>query len=470
MPSRIMRGRSRPRLLPFISSCLAVFYVIVPLCAVLLAIFLSRRHRSHVPLVAVGVTAISALLIGGTYSFFFMRITASTLPLTQAGLVCYIVFGVLSLLKGLNWVLRHAAARLLRIQPSQSPTRRPSVGWSVRAAIAFFVRAAILFTLGLPYFMALALVYRPKVAGGDNPKVQLDAAFDNIAFESTDGVRLAGWWIPTRAPVNNRLATPDWGQKTVILCHGLGAGKSNQLALVRDLVTHGYNIVAFDFRAHGESGGQASSFGDRERYDVLGAVRWIRAAYPNESRRIYGLGVNMGAAALIAAAGEASDEGRAIDAVAVFSTFDDLDRLADDMSRHWLIPPMGWLARNIGVPVASLHAGADLAHFSPADRVDWLSPRPLLVVHGRGDEIIPFEAGVRLFERASQPKLRFWIGEKNREGSWVIRSNKQRIPDEAGALVLPPAEGSPADHNNIIFDDDAVKAVRLFFEHAHSAV
>ncbi|MDB5298050.1 MAG: peptidase family, catalytic domain protein, partial [Phycisphaerales bacterium] len=330
--------------------------------------------------------------------------------------------------------------------------------------------------------------------GGDDPQTQLGATFEPVRFESTDGIPLAGWWIPAAASPPPRVAAPtpaaedptadgpaadtgpdpEWGRRTVILCHGLGAGKGNQLALARDLVPNGYNVLAFDFRAHGDSGGQLASFGDLERQDVLGAVRWVRANRQGQSRRLFGLGVSMGGAALLAAAGDQSDDGRAIDAVAVFSTYDTFTALADAMLDRHFVPPFGWLAKRVGVPLASAHVGADLRAFNPAAAANRIAPRPLMVVHGRGDALIPFDAAVRLYDGASQPKVRLWVGEKNDDtGEYVIRENPKYALDPAkpgAGKTFQPPRGLPADHNNLLYYDAAVKAVRLFFEAARPAL
>ena len=139
----------------------------------------------------------------------------------------------------------------------------------------------------------------------------------------------------------------------MIVCHGLASNKANQLVLVRDLIPAGYNVLAFDFRGHGESGGQQTSFGDLERRDVLGAVRRLREARPRQSQHIYGVGASLGAAALIAAAADKSEDGRAIDAVAVYGTFDDLRQLARDIGRDRFLPPFDRVIPSLALPMAA---------------------------------------------------------------------------------------------------------------------
>ena len=423
---------------------LTALYVALPIVAAAWAAVLARRQKSAKPAAGFLLTCVSAAVIGVALCYFYATATSSVMSVGQVGLTCYLLAGVMSMLKGLSWLLKEAAERAWFVHPTQTAGRARGLGWAARFAAGSVTRVAVLFAVGLPYIMAVGMVYRPKVVGGDTPKQQLAADYEPVGFDSTDGVRLSGWWIPARprpaagprsddgpatkpsadarAPAAATKASPDdtpaaaaaaddWGRKTVVLCHGLGANKANQLALARDLVLNGYNILAFDFRAHGQSGGQLSSFGDRERFDVLGAVRWVRANRPAESRRLFGLGVSMGGAALLAAAAEPTDDARAIDAVAVFSTYDSFATLSNDVTSNYFVAPLGWLARHVGVPLASAHVGADLRAFSPAAAADRLAPRPLMVVHGRSDHLIPFETGVRLFDQASSPKLRLWVGE-----------------------------------------------------------
>jgi alpha-beta hydrolase superfamily lysophospholipase len=211
--------------------------------------------------------------------------------------------------------------------------------------------------------------------------------------------------MPDRANINRE----DWAKNTVLVAHGLGASKSNQLVLARRLVPGGLNVLAFDFRAHGESGGQLTSFGDLERNDVLGAVRWVRMIHPDQSQKIFGVGASMGAAALIGAAADDSDEGRAISAIAAYAPFDSLSELARDVSKTNFVRPLDWLLMHEAIPMASAQTGANLRDFAPARDVQKVWPRPILFIHGEKDEIIDFERGKNLFDAAPQPKYYIWF-------------------------------------------------------------
>jgi fermentation-respiration switch protein FrsA (DUF1100 family) len=326
-------------------------------------------------------------------------------------------------------------------QPSEPPgldaaaTAPPPSKRRLLDATGFLIRAALLIIVGLPYVMATVMTYRARVAPPDDPQKQLGYPFERINFRTSDGMKIAGWWIPA---VENRRRgarrSGDFGQSTVIVCHGLASNKSNQLILSRGFVPHGLNVLIFDFRAHGESDGQLSSFGDLERRDVLAAVKWVRENHPRQSQHVYGVGASMGAAALIAAAADASPEGQAIEAVAVYGTYDSLQNEFESVARDRFVTPLRWLLERFAMPMASAQLGTDLSAFSPADLAGKLWPRPILVIHGVRDQIIDFERGRALFDAASQPKQRLWI--------------------------------DGADHNAIINDEDAATRVREFFRSA----
>jgi fermentation-respiration switch protein FrsA (DUF1100 family) len=146
-----------------------------------------------------------------------------------------------------------------------------------------------------------------------------------------------------------------------------------------------------------------------ERRDVLGAVRWLRANQHDVAEKIYALGGGIGGAAVIAAAADPSDEGQAIGAVAVYGSYADfrslLQAFIDERLPASLRP---WAMRTL-LPVLSATAGDNLSTFSPGRLAADIWPRPLLVIHGRGDAVVPFAQGQELFRAASFPKDSAWL-------------------------------------------------------------
>lgn len=426
---------------------LVAAYLAAPVLAVLWSARRRRRQAvvSHEPAgpssgagwaAPVGTigTFVAGTVMGVSLSVVYAVAVKGTVSIAQAVLASYFATALLLLLRGFDWVLRTIVWRL-SVRRSEFVIRRddfaPGGRPVVRRGVAMagnVARVAILFGVGLPFVMAAIVTYRPKVLPNDDPMTQLGFAFEPVAFQATDGVRISGWWLPGRSAGRGR------ADRTVIVCHGLGANKSNQLIMARQLVPAGYNVLAIDLRAHGESGGQLTSFGDLERNDVLGAIRYLREARPQAAQRIFGVGASQGAAALIAAAASGTPEGDALEALAVYGTYDDLGRLVHTLSARTFLPPVNWLVERLALPIASAHVGADLPGFRPGDLAMKVWPRPILVIHGVQDQIIDFSHGQRLFQSATQPKDYLWI--------------------ERG------------DHNSIINSEFAAEQVRRFFDRA----
>jgi pimeloyl-ACP methyl ester carboxylesterase len=114
---------------------------------------------------------------------------------------------------------------------------------------------------------------------------------EEVRFRSADGIDLVGWLV-RGAP----------GGAPVVLCHDLGAGKGSLTNLAIALQDAGFTALAFDFRGHGKSGGEGSTFGIEERRDVLGAVDFLAARKDLDTHRIGLYGVGLGAQAAVLAA------------------------------------------------------------------------------------------------------------------------------------------------------------------------
>jgi pimeloyl-ACP methyl ester carboxylesterase len=84
-----------------------------------------------------------------------------------------------------------------------------------------------------------------------------------VAFES-EGVTLRGWLFPARAPSRGA---------TIVYLHGSGDNRASGVWMAEDLVADGFDVLAYDSRAHGASGGAACTYGWYEKRDLAGARR-----------------------------------------------------------------------------------------------------------------------------------------------------------------------------------------------------
>ncbi|PIS47685.1 MAG: hypothetical protein COT17_02160 [Elusimicrobia bacterium CG08_land_8_20_14_0_20_51_18] len=113
-----------------------------------------------------------------------------------------------------------------------------------------------------------------------NP-ASLNLQFEEVSFETSDKVPLKGWFIKN-----------ETSDAVVIALHGYPMDKGNILGMVSFLAAD-FNLLLFDFRAMGESGGFFSTAGKKEQLDVDGAVAYLKA---RGFKKIGLYGFSMGAA------------------------------------------------------------------------------------------------------------------------------------------------------------------------------
>jgi dipeptidyl aminopeptidase/acylaminoacyl peptidase len=249
----------------------------------------------------------------------------------------------------------------------------------------------------------LTIPVRRPIRPTDAPAVY-GAAYEAVSFPSRgDGVTIAGWFLP--APRD--AASP---RRAVVLVPGkddhrasgfdsdrLGRSRTSRFTEFAVTLTHrGYDVLMIDLRGHGQSGPARYAFGRDERRDVLGAVDWLTRHRGVPPGAVGVLGISMGAAASIGAAG--ADP--AIGAVVADSSFAEVSSLA---ARHWkaasglpqLVLPTTKLA-------AKLLFGVDIDGARPVDEVRRLRT-PLLLIHDRGDPFTPVAHSRALAAAAGGP-------------------------------------------------------------------
>lgn len=244
--------------------------------------------------------------------------------------------------------------------------------------------------LGVGLFVALRLSSTvPKPPEQTPADEGLD--FRDVSFESTDGLGLKGWWVPS-----------DDSTKAVVLVHGLEGNKSDQHVLKTASVYHGagYSVLMLDLRGHGESEGGRTTMGYQEVRDVQGALSWLgeRGFGPNQ---ILLHGWSMGGATVLRAAPR-----KGVAAVVEESGYADLPLLL-----HERLPESSGLPSffNPGILLtAKLFLDLDPWAVRPQEDAAKLSEEsvPLLLIHSTDDEAVPFEHAEML--AASYPNAELW--------------------------------------------------------------
>jgi len=130
---------------------------------------------------------------------------------------------------------------------------------------AFGLFSLVLITVALMLMMNYQSTVEETTPAPSQVKIPDDLSFDveEVTFLSTDGLRIAGWFVPSENGV------------TVILLHGYGGNRLGMRWHAERLVEAGYGVLMYDERASGESEGEYRSYGWEDEHDVGGAVAFL---------------------------------------------------------------------------------------------------------------------------------------------------------------------------------------------------
>ncbi len=200
-------------------------------------------------------------------------------------------------------------------------------------------------------------------------------AYRDLILQATDGITLAAWYVPPRNGC------------VILQAHGYG-GRRDALMTAR-LAQAGYGVLAWDFRAHGASGGSISTLGGAELHDAEAALAYVRAQ--PDVTCIAAWGESMGGVVLIRLAARHPD----VVALVSDSAFPSLE----EMLQHAIHPPLLRLPMRL---LAELRTGIRFRDVRPVDEIVRVVPRPVLIIHGTADTVTPPGAAQQLCAAAGQ--------------------------------------------------------------------
>jgi len=248
----------------------------------------------------------------------------------------------------------------------------PKKRWSFSMVRSVFLRlvalAALTYVLWglILFFLQAKLLYRPARNVVLSP-ADCGLAHEDAAFRSQDGVRLIGWYIPA----------PD-AYFTVLFCHGNGGNITHVLSSAELFHRLGLNCLVFDYRGYGNSEGSPSEAGTY--LDARAAFDWLTQVKQIPADRIVVCGRSLGGS--IAAHLAAEVEPRALVVESAFTSFPDM------AARMFPYMPVRLFAR-----------------FRYDTLADIKKVRcPVMVMHSKADELVPFDFGLKLFDAANEPR------------------------------------------------------------------
>ena len=236
-----------------------------------------------------------------------------------------------------------------------------SIVMLVAAGYAAVLLAVFVFQSRLVYFPNA-----PSRAVGPGPD-SIGLAHESLEIITEDGIRLQAWYVPARET-----------RATVLFFHGNAGNISHRLDSLRVFNELDLATLIFDYRGYGRSEGEVSEQGIYR--DAEAVWRHLTGERGIPAAEIVLFGRSLGAAVAASVASRHKPG-----ALIIESGFVSVPEMAAEIY-PWL--PARWLAR---------------IEFPTGGYLQTVAC-PVLIVHSRDDEIIPFDHGLRLFEIAREPK------------------------------------------------------------------
>lgn len=255
-------------------------------------------------------------------------------------------------------------------------------------SIVLFV---VVVVLGVGTFFSNKVMY-PKVLSYEETKDRniasflIDEAFlkdldyESIFLESYEGYKLHGWWIQHESPIG-----------TMIVIHGITCTLYDSLKYAKFLMALGYNVLVYDQKYHGKSGGDFSSFGYEEKFDLRRMVDFVLEKSP-ETKVVGTLGESMGAATVLQ---HAAIDPRIDFVIADCSYKSTFDILKYRLKVEYHLPAFPIL--EIASMINHLKTGTSYRSISPMDAV-MKTTTPILFIHGDADTYVPASHSIEMYE------------------------------------------------------------------------
>ena len=218
------------------------------------------------------------------------------------------------------------------------------------------------------YLTQARMLYLPDVQGRElvSTPDAVGLTYEDVGLETVDGVRVHGWFIPGPSP------------RVLLYFHGNAGNISHRLQSIREFHDLGLSVFIIDYRGYGQSGGTSTEAGLYR--DAEAAWGYLTKSRGIAAKDVILFGRSLGAS--VASWLAMREDAGALIVDSAFTSVPDIGQQA----YPWL--PVRLLSR-----------------FRHPTREHVASSKcPVLVVHSRDDEIVPYRHGETIFGAASEPK------------------------------------------------------------------
>ncbi|TCP31789.1 prolyl oligopeptidase family protein [Scopulibacillus darangshiensis] len=285
---------------------------------------------------------------------------------------------------------------VVRETPLKPRPRKPLQRKRWLIAFTVLILTFVIAVFGISYYVTNSLIHPERKPIALTPEA-VKLKYQDIAFKSREGgLMLNGWLMKADKPAHKWIILSHGYRGTRLIWPTIDAGKPG-LNLYKMLHSHGYNVVAFDFRNSGTSDGDTTTVGYYEQQDLLGAIDDVMRRDPKAQIAL--MGWSQGAAtSLIAASKDPS-----VKMVVADSPFSNLRDYLETNLPHWShLPqfPFTPVILDFWVPILS---GLDTNKVSPINAVKNFNG-PILLVHSRADDAIPVSNSKAIYNKYKNNK------------------------------------------------------------------
>lgn len=226
------------------------------------------------------------------------------------------------------------------------------------------------------------IIFQPHTASYRMESLALDAGGEVHGYRiPTAHGEIAAAWLPN-----------PQARYTLLYSHGNGEDLGDDMAILAEFRRAGFAVFAYDYNGYGLSAGRATEAAVYA--DVDGAYDYLTGTLHVQPASVISMGHSLGAAAAIHLAATR--------------------------------PVAGLIAQ---APFLSAFRVITQVQIAPWDKFNNARAIqrvrcPVLVVHGRHDEVIPFWHGERIFKLANEPKQNLWLDHAHHNDVMILESAK----------------------------------------------